>query len=105
MDKGKIIALDSPAALKRLVGKLEVIEIKAPEVPRVLLAKVRRTRGIKKATRTSEGLRLLTLAADAVLGRVVGLATETGMRIDSLRVVQPTLEDVFVELTGRTLRD
>jgi ABC-type uncharacterized transport system ATPase subunit len=87
------------------VGKLEVIEIKAPEVPRVLLAKVRKTRGIKKATRTSEGLRLLTPAADAVLGRVVGLATETGVRIDSLMVVQPTLDDVFVELTGRTLRD
>lgn len=105
MDRGNIIALDTPAALKRSIGKLEVIEIKATNVPSPLLAKVRKTRGIKKATRTSEGLRLLTPAANAVLTRIVGLTTEAGMRMDSLRVVQPTLEDVYIKLTGRTLRD
>ena len=105
MDRGKIIALDTPTTLKRSIGKLEVIEIKATGVPSALLSKVRKTRGIKKATRTSEGLRLLTPAADAALSRVVGLAAEAGMHIESLNVVQPTLEDVFIGLTGRTLRD
>jgi len=105
MDRGKIISLGTPAVLKRSIGKLEVMEIKVAKVPGEYLTKVRKLRGIKKVTRTSDGLRLLTPAADAALSQVVGLASETGMHIDSLNIVQPTLEDVFIKLTGKTLRD
>ncbi|GAH10305.1 unnamed protein product, partial [marine sediment metagenome] len=49
--------------------------------------------------------RLLSPTADAILGQVVSLITSKKVRIDSLNVVQPTLEDVFIKLTGRTLRD
>ena len=105
MDDGKVIALDSPAVLKKSIGKLEVIEVKATGIPRALLAKLRKLRGVKEVAQTSEGLRLLSPTADAILGQVVSLITSKKMRIDSLNVVQPTLEDVFIKLTGRTLRD
>ena len=42
MDKGKVIALDSPAGLKRSIGKLEVIEVKATGVSGALLTKLRK---------------------------------------------------------------
>ena len=105
MDEGKIIALDSPAVLKKSIGKLEVIEVKATGIPRTLLAKLRKLRGVKEVVQTSEGLRLLSPTADAILGQVVSLITSKKVRIDSLNVVQPALEDVFIKLTGRTLRD
>ncbi len=105
MDDGKIIALDSPAVLKKSIGKLEVIEVKATGIPRALLAKLRKLRDVKEVAQTSEGLRLLSPTADAILGQVVSLITSKKVRIDSLNVVQPTLEDVFIKLTGRTLRD
>jgi len=105
MDRGKIIALGTPTELKRSIGKMEVIEIKTPKIPKAFLTKARKLRGIKKVVRTSENLRLLTPAADALLSQVVRLASETGMRIDSLNIAQPTLEDVFIKLTGKTLRD
>jgi ABC-2 type transport system ATP-binding protein len=105
MDRGKIIAVGTPTELKRSIGKLEVIEIKTPKVPNTFLTKARKLRGIKKVVRTPESLRLLTPAADTLLSQVVGLASETGMRIDSLNIAQPTLEDVFIKLTGKTLRD
>ncbi len=105
MDDGKIIALDSPAVLKKSIGKLEVIEVKATRIPRALLAKLRKLRDVKEVAQTSEGLRLLSPTADAILGQVVSLITSKKVRIDSLNVVQPTLEDVFIKLTGRTLRD
>lgn len=105
MDDGKVIALDSPAILKRSIEKLEVIEVKATGIPRALLAKLRKLRDVKEVAQTSEGLRLLSPTADAVLGQVVSLITSKKVRIDSLNVVQPTLEDVFIKLTGRTLRD
>jgi len=105
MDDGKIIALDSPAVLKKSIGKLEVIEVKATGIPRTLLAKLRKLRGVKEVVQTSEGLRLLSPTADAILGQVVSLITSKKVRIDSLNVAQPALEDVFIKLTGRTLRD
>jgi len=105
MDDGKIIALNSPAVLKKSIGKLEVIEVKATGIPRTLLAKLRKLRDVKEVAQTSEGLRLLSPTADAILGPVVSLITSKKVRIDSLNVVQPTLEDVFIKLTGRTLRD
>jgi len=105
MDRGKIIARGTPTELKRSIGKLEVIEIKTPKVSNTFLTKARKLKGIKKVVHTSENLRLLTPAADTLLSQVVGLASETGMRIDSLNIAQPTLEDVFIKLTGKTLRD
>ena len=105
MDRGKIIALGTPTELKRSIGKMEVIEIKTPKIPKAFLTKARKLKCIKKVVRTSENLRLLTPAADALLSQVVRLASETGMRIDSLNIAQPTLEDVFIKLTGKTLRD
>ncbi len=105
MDRGKIIAVGTPTELKHSIGKLEVIEIKTAKVPSTFLTKARKLRGVKKVVHTSESLRLLTPAADTLLSQVVGLASETGMRIDSLNIAQPTLEDVFIKLTGKTLRD
>jgi len=105
MDRGKVIALDSPARLKRSIGKLEIIEMKAKGVSSNLPAELRKLKGVKKVARTSEGLRVLTPIADEVVARAVTLASLAGVRIDSLNVIQPTLEDVFIKLTGKTLRD
>jgi ABC-2 type transport system ATP-binding protein len=105
MNNGKIIALDSPAVLKRSIGKLEVIEVRATGISGALLVRLRKLRGVKEVVRTSKGLRLLTPTADAILGQVVSLTTSKKVRMDSLNIVQPTLEDVFIKLTGRTLRD
>lgn len=105
MDRGKVIALDSPARLKRSIGKLEVIEVKARKVTKKVLNELRKLKGVRKAARTTEGLRVLTPAANEVMARVVTLASFAGVQIDSLNVAQPTLEDVFIKLTGKTLRD
>ncbi len=105
MDKGKIVALDPPATLKRSIGEFEVIEIKVGAVSDELLSKLRELRGVKEIVRTSDGLKALAPEADKVLADVVGSITTEGAHIDSLNVIQPTLEDVFIKLTGRTLRD
>ena len=105
MDRGKVIALDSPARLKRSIGKLEVIEVKARKVTKKVLNELRKLKGVQKVARTTDGLRVLTPAANEVMARVVTLASFAGVQIDSLNVAQPTLEDVFIKLTGKTLRD
>lgn len=105
MDRGEIIAVGTPAELKRSIGKLEVIELKTAGVPSAVLKKLRKLKNIKKVARTPEGVRLLTPFADAALSQVVQVATKVGMHVETLNIVQPTLEDVFIKLTGKTLRD
>ncbi len=105
MDRGEIIALGTPAELKRSIGKLEVIELKAAGLPSTALKKLRKLKNIKKVTRTPESVRLLTPIADAALGQVVQVATKVGVHVETLNIVQPTLEDVFIKLTGKTLRN
>jgi ABC-2 type transport system ATP-binding protein len=78
MDRGKVIALDSPAALKRSIGELEIIEVKATGVSGASLAKLRKLRGIRKVVPTPKGLRVLTPTADAMLGQIIDALTSTG---------------------------
>lgn len=105
MDRGKVIALDSPTNLKRSIGKLEVIEMRTRGGSSDFLARLRRFRDVKRVVRTPEGLRILTPTADELVAEVVTLASSAGVRVDSINVIQPTLEDVFIKLTGKTLRD
>jgi ABC-2 type transport system ATP-binding protein len=105
MDDGKIIALDKPDVLKHSIGKLEAIELKAAKVPRTLMAELKKLRGVEKVFRSQEGLKLFTPSADSVLSQVVRAVTDVGVPIDSLHIAKPTLEDVFIKLTGKTLRD
>jgi len=105
MDDGKIIALDKPDVLKHSMGKLEAIELKAMKIPRKLMAELKKLRGVKKVVRSPEGLKVFTPSADRVLSQVVKAVTDVGVSVDSLHIVEPTLEDVFIKLTGKTLRD
>lgn len=105
MDNGKIIAMDSPAKLKHSLGELEAIEIRASKTPQKFVKKLRKLRDVKKVMHTSEGLRVLTPTADTLLSQLIKSAMDEGVRVDSLNITQPTLEDVFIKLTGRTLRD
>lgn len=105
MDRGKVIALDSPTNLKRSIGKLEVIEMRTKGGSSDFLARLRRFRGVKRVVRTPEGLRILTPIADELVAGLVALASSARVRVDSINVIQPTLEDVFIKLTGKTLRD
>jgi ABC-2 type transport system ATP-binding protein len=105
MDGGRVIALDSPAKLKRSIGKMEVIEMRTKGVTLDLEERLRGLKGVKEMVRTPEGMRILSPMADELVARVVSLASSVGVRIDSMNIIQPTLEDVFIKLTGKTLRD
>lgn len=105
IDNGEIIARDSPEVLKRSIGEFEVIELKVTGISEATMTKLRKLSSVKEVVQTSEGLRLLTSTADAILGQVVKSVASGKSRVDSLNVVKPTLEDVFIKLTGKTLRD
>jgi ABC-2 type transport system ATP-binding protein len=106
MDHGKILALDTPAQLKRGVGADTIVTVKAVGEPEGLAAAC--TKGVPGVTRTRTidgGVELHVEGAAHVLPQVVAAAEGAGYQVADLSVAEPSLETVFINLTGKDLRD
>jgi ABC-2 type transport system ATP-binding protein len=105
MDHGRILALDTPEALKRTLGAESVVRIQArgqlDELAPQLLAEVA---GASDA-RVVDGSIRLWASGRSLLPRVIGAADKIGIEITDLSVSEPTLETVFINLTGKDLRE
>ena len=106
MDHGKILALDTPAELKRSVGADTIVTVKAAGDAEQL-AEVFRSRleGLTHIRALPDGVELQVRGADRLVPRVVEAAETGGFSLADLSVAEPTLETVFIGLTGKELRD
>jgi ABC-2 type transport system ATP-binding protein len=106
MDHGKMIALGTPRELIASIGAEHVVEFSAGDAVKALdVAAVRRIEGVR-SVRTENGSVLMhvTELHQAVPALLLEL-TRQGVSLTELRTHSATLEDVFVTLTGRHLRD
>ena len=106
MDRGKILALDTPAALKQQVDADTIVTVTATGDPdqlaRVLNEAVP---GVARTRTTDGGVELHVMGTERLLPRVVSAAEDAGFDVADLSVAAPTLETVFINLTGKELRD
>ncbi|HEX4433560.1 MAG TPA: ATP-binding cassette domain-containing protein [Acidimicrobiales bacterium] len=106
MDHGKILALDTPTDLKRSVGADTIVTVKAAgdadQLARVFES---RLEGVTRTRALSDGVELQVRGADRLVPRVVEAAEAGGFSLADLSVAEPTLETVFIGLTGKELRD
>jgi ABC-2 type transport system ATP-binding protein len=106
MDHGRILALDTPAALKRSVGADTIVTVKAAGDPASLAeAFERRLEGLTRTRPIPEGVELHVRGSERLVPRVVEAAEGAGFSLADLSVAEPTLETVFIGLTGKDLRD
>jgi len=103
MDLGRVVALDTPEALKRTIGELSVIEIRVAEVPEGLGAALAPLSENGKVLVGEGYARIYVREPEAVLPKAIEVALRAGARISTVSVAEPTLEDVFLKLTGRRL--
>ncbi len=103
IDHGEIIALDTPENLKSELGG-DVINLEAEEKEKAaeLLEDVD---SVKKIKLTDEGLQLSVDDGKGSIPRVLTIAQNNGVRIKSVGLRTPTLEDVFIHHTGRRIRE
>ena len=102
MDYGKIVALDTPDELK---GTLEgdVIAVKTKDADR--FASVLKERiAVKKTRIVDDSVEITVQDGKALLPRIVDVATQNGIYVDSVSLRVPNLEDVFLHYTGRAIR-
>lgn len=99
MDYGKIVALDTPERLKHIVGK-DIISVKTSDDDRA--AKEIRLRYQIEARRDSNGLTFEVASGEEFLPTFI---KEFSTKILSVSLRHPSLDDVFLKLTGREIRE
>ncbi|MGN7704732.1 ATP-binding cassette domain-containing protein [Cellulosimicrobium sp. 22601] len=122
VDHGQVIADDTAENLKAdLAGDRVVVTLAPTQGPlhddaARLLALARRVEGFREATRTPDGtpavghdaapsLEVRAERGDAYLPRLLRAADADGIAVETALVHRPTLDDVFLALTGRSLRE
>jgi ABC-2 type transport system ATP-binding protein len=103
IDHGRILVCDTPRQLKQMTAAATEIQLDVPQVPRHLLAALRALAGVHSAETDAGGIRILASGRDGLLQQIVEAAHGHALR--NVSVKQPTLETVFIKLTGRALRD
>jgi ABC-2 type transport system ATP-binding protein len=106
VDHGKLVALDSPAALKASVPGSNVIEVQFVSPPADWEVQLRQLPEVTNVQSESAGAyRVLSSNGSRTTTALVELAVKAGIDVRSLSVQNTTLDDVFVHYTGRQLRD
>ncbi|MBS1816092.1 MAG: ATP-binding cassette domain-containing protein [Acidobacteria bacterium] len=103
VDHGRILVEDTPAALKNSVGAQTIYELDLHEPVPDLQQKLGMLSGVTAVEDTPRGIRVLARTCDGLIGDIVSTAQSSGLR--DMRVTEPTLETVFIRLTGRDLRE
>ena len=101
IDQGKIIALDSPDKLKHSLGG-DIISLEADAG---LLPHLKKIKNIKKIKRMNGEMSISAQDAEHVIPAIFEIAQKNKIEIHSISLRHPTLEDVFLQLTGKSIRD
>jgi ABC-2 type transport system ATP-binding protein len=106
IDHGRLLALDTPARLKRSVGADTIVTVTADgDLDALATLLSARIAAVSRADRVDGTVRLHVTGAHGVLPAVVNTAEEGGFTVSDLSMAEPTLEAVFINLTGKDLRE
>ena len=109
MDKGKIVALDTPKALIDFVDVQAAVRVVLQEPMPEHAAIFELTDGVQGVVQEvdpeTHELRFKVLVGDAneALPGIVSATMNAGVRVKSIEIIEPTLADVFLKMTGRSI--
>jgi ABC-2 type transport system ATP-binding protein len=116
MEQGRVLALDAPAALKRSIAADRVVSLLTGGDPSVMGPRLEaEISGVRELRVVGDRI-VLTIGAERngdhtpaaprdIFGEIVGAASQAGVVLRDVSVEEPTLESVFLSLTGRELRE
>ncbi len=106
VDHGKLVALDTPLALKQTVPGANVIEVQFKDEPDDWPSRLSALSEVHDVKHEGAGMyRILSDNGGKTTTELVEAAVKAGVELKSLSVQNTTLDDVFVHYTGRQLRD
>jgi ABC-2 type transport system ATP-binding protein len=106
MDHGRILALDTPTNLKKSTGADTIVTVKVMNDGERLAKELTRALQGVVGTRVADNVVSLHVrGVDRLVPRVVNVAEDAKVEILDLAVAEPSLETVFINLTGKELRE
>jgi ABC-2 type transport system ATP-binding protein len=104
MDNGRLIAEGTKASLSEFVKEDQVAEIELGNAGFTVVEAVKAVRGVKECTLAGNSMTLV-LDRACNISRVLAAITDNNGSIGRISMQEATLEDVFLALTGKKLRD
>lgn len=104
IDHGRIIASGSPEELKRRVSG-DVVTLTVSGDPRIAHKVLAELPGVREITGDGHVVRLSVERGEEALPRMLRALDGEAITMESIQLARPTLDDVFLTLTGRSLRD
>ena len=103
MDYGKFVALDSPSKLKDILGG-DVITLEVEGQLAELIETMENLEWIKTLTQHNSHLSLTLETGERRIPELINMANKKDVKVTCVHLRKPSLEDVFLHFTGRTMR-
>lgn len=104
MDRGKFVAMDTPGRLKDILGG-DVVFLEIEGNADALVNRINSLDWIKNMTRHDENLSLTMEKGERRIPELINVARENGVNVTCVHLRKPSLEDVFLHFTGKTIRE
>lgn len=104
IDHGKIVAIDTPTALKNSLGS-DIVSLEVSGNATALKPRLSRLKWVKSVTLHGTTVSISLNKGEEHIPEIVDIANKAGVKVDSVHFHKPSLEDVFIYLTGKTIRE
>jgi ABC-2 type transport system ATP-binding protein len=107
IDFGKIQVIDTPKSMKRAIGN-EIISfnlVDGKSNQDTLIDQINNIEFVKEVKNKQDSITVFSTNSNEVIPKIFQASTNLNMKINSLTLKQPTLDDVFISYTGHDLRD
>lgn len=111
IDGGKIIVMDTPENLKRSIDKVKLLKIKLGNVNDKLIKDIEDLEDVEKVMSHYDNerrryiLNIHHTEGDVLVQKILDVISVSKSKVLSMNVKEPSLEDVFIHLTGKSLRE
>lgn len=105
MDNGEIIATGTKGELLSILSAEDTIKVRLSKMNEVFVEQVKAIEGVRKVEAFDMNLKVIANKGINLVSELVSLANNHHIQMINFHTETPSLEDVFLHLTGRTLRD
>jgi len=107
MDQGKITALDTSTNLKKLISgdDTTILKLEIPNLTNKLITKIQSVKCVNSVSQENNSHIKVHATGDDAFDLIIDAVRAEKAKINSIEKLQPTLEDVFLHITGREVRD
>jgi len=104
VDHGKVIALGTPAALKASIPGGYLLQLRFSSAPASLIDLLKQLPGVTEVRENGPGIDVYADRGGSLIPAIVATATENSIDLHDVHISEPSLENLFLHHTGRSLR-